>query len=265
MSSTTAPATGFGAAYTRLRDAQKTSKGAPAYSLYVNRPLGRIFAAAAYQVGLTPNQITGISAVFTFAGIGVLALATPTWWVGVLIAFLLVVGYALDSADGQLARLRGGGSMAGEWLDHMIDSAKNCALHLAVLVVAFRHFPLPSRAWLLVPMGFTVATVVLFFGMLLNDQLLRVHRAKHNLVAPAKSGLTPLRTMLKIPTDYGVLCIVFVLLGAPLIFFGAYTLLALGTAGYLALVVRKWFYDISALDDYDIAARQHSEVSGRAS
>lgn len=258
MGVTTAQPTGFSAAYSQLRSAQKSGAGAPAYSLYVNRPLGRVFAAAAFQVGLTPNQVTGISAVFTFAGIVLLPLVAPSWWVGLLVALLLVLGYALDSSDGQLARLRGGGSMAGEWLDHMIDSAKNTALHLAVLIAAYRFFPLPHRAWLLVPMGFTVVTVVLFFGMLLNDQLARVHRARHNLPAPPKQGLTPVRTLLKIPTDYGFLCLVFVLLGAPLWFFGAYTLLGLGTAGYLLLVARKWFSDVDALDRYRPA--QKSEV-----
>ena len=33
-----AEASGFRAALDRLRNAQKSSKGAPAYSLYVNRP-----------------------------------------------------------------------------------------------------------------------------------------------------------------------------------------------------------------------------------
>lgn len=247
---TSAPPLGFSAAHHQLRAAQKSGAGAPAYSLYVNRPLGRVFAAAAFQVGLTPNQVTGLSAVFTFVGIGLLPLLSPSWWLGAVVAVLLVVGYALDSADGQLARLRGGGSMAGEWLDHMIDSAKNTALHLAVLVAAYRFFPLPSRGWLIVPMAFTVITVVLFFGMLLNDQLARGHRARHHLPAPAAAPLTPVRTLLKVPTDYGFLCLVFVLLGAPLWFFGAYTLLALGSAGYLMLVARKWFCDIQALDRY---------------
>ncbi len=263
MTALSAEASSFSTAYRQLRDAQKTSKGAPAYSLYINRPLGRVFAAAAFPVGLTPNQITGISALFTFAGIALLAVMPPTWWVGVLIAVLLVIGYALDSADGQLARLRGGGSMAGEWLDHMIDSGKNVALHLAVLVAAFRFFPLPNRAWLLVPIGFTIATVVLFFGMLLNDQLMRVHRAKHDLAAPSKEGLTPLRTLMKIPTDYGVLCLIFVLFGAPLVFFGAYALMGLGAAGYLAVVARKWFYDIVALDDFNREAARRGELAGR--
>ena len=66
-------AEGFGSALRRLKHAQKSGKGAPPYSLYVNRPLGRVFAAAAYQVGLTPNQVTLISGAFTFVGIGIVA------------------------------------------------------------------------------------------------------------------------------------------------------------------------------------------------
>jgi len=240
--------TGFLAALGRLRVAQKSSKGAPAYSLYVNRPLGRVFAAAAYQVGLTPNQVTYVSATFTFAGIAALAALPVTWWTGLVVGLLLVIGYALDSADGQLARLRGGGSSTGEWLDHMIDSAKISTLHLAVLITAARHFGLPSAWWLLVPMIFGIVSAVHFFGMILVEQLIREHRARNNLPTPPKEGGTPLRTLLKIPTDYGVLCLVFVLLGAPMVFFGAYTLLALGTAGYLVLILRKWYREVAALD-----------------
>ena len=81
----------------------------------MNRPAGRCFAAAAAQFGLRPNQVTLISAVFTFTGLTLVALAEPRWWLGVVVTLLLLVGYALDAADGQLARLGGGGSKAGGW------------------------------------------------------------------------------------------------------------------------------------------------------
>jgi phosphatidylglycerophosphate synthase len=239
---------GFAAALQRLRSAQKSSKGAPAYSLYVNRPLGRLFAAAAYRAGLTPNQVTFLSAGFTFAGIVVLASAPLGWWLGIVVGVLLVIGYALDSADGQLARLRGGGSSTGEWLDHMIDSAKIVCLHLAVLIMLVRQVELPSP-WLLgVPMIFAVVSTVHFFGMILVEQLGREHRAKHQLPAPPKEGASRAKTLAKIPTDYGVLCLAFLLLGAPMIFLGVYSLLALGSAGYLLLILRKWYGDVAALD-----------------
>ena len=59
---------GFADVVARLAAAQKPrAPGAPAYSIYVNRPLGRLLAAAAYLGGLTPNVVTVISAVFTFS------------------------------------------------------------------------------------------------------------------------------------------------------------------------------------------------------
>ncbi len=81
---------GFSASYRRLREAQKTSFGAPAYSLVVNRPLGRVFAAAAFQTGATPNQVTALGSALTYAGILAVALVAPAWWVGLLVCVLLV-------------------------------------------------------------------------------------------------------------------------------------------------------------------------------
>lgn len=226
----------------RLRSAQKSAKGAPLYSVLVNRPLGRVFAAAAYQAGLTPNQVTAISAVFTFAGIGVLAAAEPSWAVGVIVAVLLVLGYALDSSDGQLARLRGGGSLLGEWLDHVIDSVKIVSVHLAVAVMAYRFLP-GSDLWLLIPLLMTVVSVVHFFGFLLTDLLRRGNGA------PKRTGdFSLMMSVAKLPTDYGVLCLVFVLIGAPLVFMGVYTLITICTALYTVLVLTRWAGQVRALD-----------------
>ncbi|RBL82322.1 CDP-alcohol phosphatidyltransferase, partial [Streptomyces cavourensis] len=50
-----------------LRGAQKSAKGVSLYSRYVNRPAGRVLAAGAYRAGLTPNQVTLISGLFTYA------------------------------------------------------------------------------------------------------------------------------------------------------------------------------------------------------
>jgi hypothetical protein len=183
---------------------------------------------------LTPNQVTYISGAMTFTGIAVLATVPTVWWSGLLVGALLVLGYALDAADGQL--------------DHMLDAAKTSSLHLAVLIAAYRHFDLPHQGWLLVPMVFGVVSAVHFFGMILVEQLVREHRAQNGLPTPPKLPASPAKTLMKMPTDYGVLCLAFVLLGAPLVFFGVYTFLALGTTGYLVLILRKWFHDVAALD-----------------
>lgn len=226
-----------------LERAQKSNKGAPAYSRFVNRKLGRYLAAGAYRMGLTPNQVTMISAAFTFSGIALIALVPPSPLLGVAICAALVVGYALDAADGQLSRLLRKSSVAGEWLDHVIDSLKVSSLHLAVLVAVYRHFALPE-AFLLVPIGFAAVAAVLFFTSILNDLLRRTksvpreHEANPSIV----------RALLVAPTDYGLLCVVFLLFGFAEAFAAVYTLLFLGTAGYLALGLVKWFKDMGALD-----------------
>ena len=249
MSSTdTAQASGYLAALEQLRSAQKSSKGAPPYSLYINRPLGRFLAAAAFQARLTPNQVTVVSAIFTFTAIAIMAIFPPSLGVGALVCLGLVLGYALDSADGQLARLRGGGSTVGEWLDHIIDAAKISSLHLAVLITAYRHFDLPFRLWLLVPIAFTVVDAVHFFGMILNEQLSRVHRAKSGLPPPALPSTSATRSLVKLPTDYGVVCAAFLLLGLPGLFVWVYLALTLAKSGYLGLALRKWYRDMVALD-----------------
>lgn len=247
IGSTTAAAAGFRAAHRQLLHSQKNSAGAPAYSRYVNRPLGRVFAAAAFQAHLTPDQITYLSASCTFAGIVALAMLPATWWAGVLVAAALMLGYALDSADGQLARLRGGGSTAGEWLDHMVDATKTSSLHLAVLITAYRHFSLPT-GWLVVPLLFSVVAGVQFFGMILVDQLIRLHQVRHAVPRPPSlAARSRLLMVLKVPIDYGFLCLVFVLLGRPLVFFGVYTIMAVGWGGYLLLALWKWRGDIEQL------------------
>ena len=244
----------FREAVSRLRHAQKSARGAPPYSVFVNRPFGRVLAALAFRAGLTPNQVTALSALATAVGVVLLAAAPPTWWAGVAVCVLLVLGYALDSADGQLARLRGGGSMTGEWLDHTVDSVKVVVVHLAVLLTWYLHLDL-APGWLAVPLAFAVASSVHFFGMVLVDLLARNTRAELALPTPTKVAPGVSTAVLKLPTDYGVFCLVTVLLGAHTLFLGVYTVLAAATVGYTLLVVGKWYRDVRALDALRVEGR----------
>lgn len=232
-----------GATIRRLREAQKSSVGAPAYSRFVNRPLGRIIAAFSFRAGLTPNGVTAISAAFSLTAIALLALISPSAWMGVVTAACLIIGYAFDSADGQLARLRGGGSTAGEWLDHMVDATKISALHLAVLVSLYRYFDLGSAGWLLIPIGFVIVSNTTFFGMILTEQLRRDKGVSKPVDAPASL----IRAILVVPTDYGLLCLIFVLLGAHTAFITCYTVLFAGNVVFTVKWI-KWFRDMQQLD-----------------
>lgn len=247
----------FREALAQLRSAQKSARGGPPYSIFVNRPMGRVLAALAFRARLTPNGVTGLSALATFAGIVLLAAAPATWATGVGVCVLLVLGYALDSADGQLARLRGGGSLQGEWLDHTVDSLKVVAVHLAVLVTWYLHLDL-APGWLWVPLAFATASSVHFFGMILVDLLGRATRAELGVPAPPKVAPGASSALLKLPTDYGVLCLATLLLGAHAVFVGVYTVLAAATVGYTLLVVLKWRRDVLALDALRAGSRTNS-------
>ncbi len=225
----------------RLAAAQKSGRGAPAYSRFVNRKLGRLFAAAGFHLGLTPNGITVISAAFSFSGLVLLAAMRPSWWLGFAVTALLVVGYALDAADGQLARLRGGGSVTGEWLDHMVDCLKISTLHMCVLINWYplpRHRPTDGRpdrrAVAPRPDGLRGRRC----GVVLRPDPQRAAgpgaglRSASPTSAASADAETPsiLVSLLKVPTDYGLLCLIFLLLGASELFVGAYTLMFVGSA-----------------------------------
>lgn len=231
--------------YKSLAQAQKgRARGAPAYSLYVNRPVGRVLASVAHTVGLTPNQVTLVSAAFTFTGIALLMLVPPSLVLGVAVWLLLAIGYAWDSADGQVARLRGGGSLVGEWLDHIVDSAKLVTLHVAVVIGAFRFFDQLDIRWLLVPLAFTIISTVTFFGMILNDLL----RARQGVPQAAQAGgSSPVRALLGIPMDYGTWCFAFVLWGWTGAFQIMYSLLALAAALHLCAALLVWSHKMKAL------------------
>ncbi|WP_243231870.1 CDP-alcohol phosphatidyltransferase family protein [Microbacterium sp. CIAB417] len=234
--------TTFQDAFAGLKAAQKGhARGAPAYSVYVNRRIGRVFAAFAFARGWTPNQVTAISALHTLAAIVLIVALPPSWWSGFLVALLLAGGYAWDSADGQVARLSGGGSAAGEWLDHFVDAAKLSVLHLAVLVGLWLHTPLRDTPWLIVPLLFSAVSTVTFVGMLLNDLL----KASRGIASThARGGGTAGRSLLLLPTDFGVVCLVFVLWGWPNAFLIVYSLLAAAASAFLILAARRWFREM---------------------
>ncbi|MEU0300549.1 CDP-alcohol phosphatidyltransferase family protein [Streptomyces sp. NPDC006175] len=230
-----------------LRGAQKSSKGVSLYSRYVNRPAGRLLAAGAFRVRLTPNQVTAVSALFTFAAIAAVALVEPSWWLGAAVWAGLAVGFAFDSADGQLARLTGRGGPDGEWLDHVVDCAKMILVHSAVLISFHRLGSLPGEGWLLLPLGFLFVAVLTFCAGLLREQLGRAAAR----AAPAPAGpaapVSRARAVALLPADYGVFCLVFLLLGAPGAFRAGYAALAAVHALFLGAFLVKWFRELKAL------------------
>lgn len=232
--------------YEELARAQKPpAKGSPAYSRFVNRRLGRVLAAGAARMGLRPNQVTGISGALSGIAIVLIPTTRATVTSGIGIAVLLLLGYAFDSADGQLARLFGGCRASGEWLDHVIDSIKIPGLHLAVAVVWVREGSLPD-GMLLVPMGFALTGGVLFFAQILTDHLRRAYpAAAPRRAAPGRAGLA--RSLLVMPTDYGLLCLAFLTFGWPPGFVVLYTGLFACTLAFALVALPTWFVELERL------------------
>lgn len=167
----TARPRGYQDAMADLARAQKPGYGVPAYLRWVNRRLGRHLAAAAFVLRLTPNALSAIGGLLTLVGLLLVGLGPRGPIVGAASAIALLAGYAFDSADGQLARLTRTGSAAGEWLDHVIDSARQPAFHLAIAASFIRN-PEPDVPWLpVVAVAFSLVASVWFFAQILAEKL----------------------------------------------------------------------------------------------
>jgi len=215
-----------------LASAQKAGAGVPAYLRWVNRPLGGRAAVIAATWGWSPNGVTALSAAFGAAGVGVLA-GVPEWWAGPLAALLLLIGYVLDSADGQLARIQGRGGPAGEWLDHVVDGIRAPLVHIAVAVHLLRTDAAP---WLVLVAGlFSVLVSGWFLSQLLAEKLLpKVPRSESD----SRAGI--LDSFVKQPHDTSTTYIVLTVIGLPLVFAVAYTaLFAWHVLMFAASLMRK--------------------------
>lgn len=235
----------------RLDAAQKGGEGVPAYTRYVNRWLARFFVALGARVGMTPNQMTAVSALCSLVGIVLVAGARPTPVVGALAGAALLLGYVLDSADGQLARVTGAGSVTGEWIDHVVDAIRSPMIHTAVLVGWWRG-AMDGPSWLLcVPIVFQLLVTGQFFSQILAEQLTRqqVLRGRLAGATPASAPTVPttsrgrslLRSLVVLPLDSGTLYLLFLLWGFPAVFAVGYaTLLVLFVPFMIISIIRKF-------------------------
>jgi phosphatidylglycerophosphate synthase len=230
---------GFRANLDRLNAAQKSGAGVPAYTRWVNRRLARGIAAGAAAWGLTPNAVTFLSAALSGIGLATLIAVGPTWWAALIAGVLLAAGYVFDSADGQVARLTGTSSPAGEWLDHVVDAIRTPAVHLTVSVVVLLHRP--DLLWLaVVALIFAILSVGQFMSQILAEQLVRNdggERAEANGVR---------KSLFLLPTDNGVLCWSFVLWGVPPLFAVVYTALFIVNAVHTAASMRRKYRKLAS-------------------
>ncbi len=213
--------------YARLASAQKSGAGVPHYMRFVNRRLGRVIAAVAKKVGATPDQMTAASALLFAMAMSALVWFSPSILLALVVTVLLQLGFAFDSADGQLARLTGTGSAAGEWLDHVVDAARILLLHLGVAVCLQRHTDL-STTWSLVPLGFAFVASLRFFAQILGDQLMSSPQTAQGS-----------RAWIQTPADPGIINSAFLLWAWTPAFLVGYSVLGTGNLLLLLATLRR--------------------------
>jgi CDP-diacylglycerol---glycerol-3-phosphate 3-phosphatidyltransferase len=91
-------------------------------------------ARALHAAGISANTVTFVGFILTLVGATLLVVDQPS--VGLLV---LLVGTLADTLDGLVARLGGGGTKLGAFLDSTFDRLSDSALTVAALVVGALH------------------------------------------------------------------------------------------------------------------------------
>ncbi|HEX5594836.1 MAG TPA: CDP-alcohol phosphatidyltransferase family protein [Micromonosporaceae bacterium] len=185
----------------RVADFYRTNRGGGLFSEAISQRLGALFALAAERLGLTPtaltltNLVVGLSASATAVVLAgpVAAGTVPAWAVGLIVLVGWQVAYALDCADGQLARVTGQGSPAGARLDVLCDVAAQVGLATVLSATAVAQRP-GTPVWLL----------TIFAGSLLVNLMTSVLQSGESAASLVPSTSLPVRVV-KLVRDYGAI------------------------------------------------------------
>ncbi|MFK3982473.1 CDP-alcohol phosphatidyltransferase family protein [Micromonospora sp. NPDC050397] len=194
-------------------DFYRVNRGGGLFSEALSQRLGAAFALAGHRLGLSPTALTlGNLVLGLAASVAVVALAgpvadgdVPAWVVGLVALVGWQVAYALDCADGQLARVTGRGSPAGARVDILADVAAQIALVTALGATAVAQRP-STPVWL----------VAVFAGTWMVNLVTSVMQAGPNHASMVTSTSLPVRVA-KLIRDYGAVIFVaaLVLILAP--------------------------------------------------
>ena len=91
-------------------------------------------ARALHSAGVSANAVTFAGLLITLAGSLLVALGQPA-----LALVVLLAGTLADTLDGQIARLSGGGTKLGSFLDSTFDRLSDASLSVSALIVAVTH------------------------------------------------------------------------------------------------------------------------------
>jgi phosphatidylglycerophosphate synthase len=169
------------------------------FSEAISQHIGAHIAVAAHKRGLAPTVLTVTNlAIGCLVSFAVIATADPVadgrmwaWPIGVLALVGWQIAYALDCADGQLARVTGQTSAAGGRIDVLCDVAAQIALVAALAAIAKAHVS-ATPAWLLAA----------FAGTWMVNLVTSVMQSGPQAASIVTSRSLPVR-LVKLVRDYG--------------------------------------------------------------
>ena len=114
----------------QIRSTYKSGETEEFLDVYFYRPIGYVFAVVSRSMRLTPNAVTFIGAFIGIIGGHLLYYESRT--INLIGILLLLICEAMDSADGQLARMTGKFSKAGRVLDGIGDNLKFVSIYVHI-------------------------------------------------------------------------------------------------------------------------------------
>lgn len=184
-----------------IADFYRTNRGGGLFSEAISQRIGAAIAVAADRLRLSPTTLTlanlavGITVAITVVTFAerVAAGAVPSWPIGLLALIGWQLAYAMDCADGQLARVTGQGSPAGARVDVLCDVATQIGLATALAATTMAQRP-ETPIWL----------ITLFAGSLLVNLMTSVLQSGPSAASMVPSTSLPVRVV-KLVRDYGAI------------------------------------------------------------
>jgi phosphatidylglycerophosphate synthase len=191
-----------------LRDFHAVNKGGGLFSEATGQWIGAALAATGQRLRLAPTVLTLVNLLIGLAtSVTVIVLAepvadgtVPAWPVGLVALVGWQLAYALDCADGQLARVTGQTSTAGARTDILCDVASQIALFTALATVAVAQQP-DTPVWL----------VVVFAGTWMVNLVTSALQSGPNAASLVPSRSLPVRVV-KLVRDPGAIFFVAALI-----------------------------------------------------
>ena len=127
--------------FNNLADKEFTTLGSTWYHMTVTFRGSKIITFVAHNIGLSPNLVSFISALFAVAAMGLILWKPNNLGVELLSLLSLQLCFMSDCADGMLARIQNRTSRFGAFLDHLLDTLNHYVVFIGFGIAWTIKFP----------------------------------------------------------------------------------------------------------------------------